>query len=410
MRTLALPLLFALTLPVSASSPDPKRLAVPPEDTLKAQGLVRQLASDEFTVREEAQERLAKMGRLAKPVLSSAIATNPDPEVRSRCRELLPKAAAEDLKARLDTFLADAEGKYEHDLPGWNEFKKVTGSNPGVRALFNEMMTDQTNRSLLMAFGGSGADVGVLVAARKTELYNWRFPRNVGLVPAGAGTGVAPRRDPTPADITALLFAESFVESHQVPRTIAVSTLFLTPGFNAAAGENSERGTAIKAVIVKWLETRTDPAQMYQAMTSATNLGLKEASGVAAKLLQSGGTPVYRLYAAYAIAKNDAKQYAAALEKALDDTSAITSTRIVNGERFTTDYQVRDAALAALVMMSGQNTEDYGFVEQFLGNTTASRYTYSARTLAESERKAAVEKWRAWRAKNPEWGKEQGKK
>src|SRR4051812_5212558 len=118
MRTLALPLLFALALPAFASSPDPKRLAVPPEEMIKAQELVRQLASDEFTVREAAQERLAKMGRLAKPVLSSAIATNPDPEVRSRCRELLPKAAAEDLKARLETFLADTEGKYEHDLPG----------------------------------------------------------------------------------------------------------------------------------------------------------------------------------------------------------------------------------------------------------------------------------------------------
>ena len=125
MRTLALPLLFALAVPAAGSSPDPKRLAVPPEDMLKAQELVRQLGSDDFPVRESAHDRLAKMGRLAKPALGTALASNPDPEVRSRCRELMPRAAAADLKARLATFLADTDGKFEHDLSRWNEFQAV---------------------------------------------------------------------------------------------------------------------------------------------------------------------------------------------------------------------------------------------------------------------------------------------
>ena len=398
MRTLALPLLFALAVPAAGSSPDPKRLAVPPEDMLKAQELVRQLGSDDFPVRESAHDRLAKMGRLAKPALGTALASNPDPEVRSRCRELMPRAAAADLKARLATFVADADGKFDHDLPGWNEFKTVAGSNADVRGLFNEMMTDPTNRTLLLAVGGPAGELGVLVAARKTELYNWRIIR--------PGAASQARRDPTPADITALLFAESHVESHKVPRTIAVSTLFVTPGFSTAVHDESEKGRAIKAVIVKWLDTRDDPVQMYQAMTAAGNLGIKESSGVAAKLLNSGGQPIYRLYAAYAIAKHGDKRYAAALEKALTDTSAQNAIRVVNGVQTTTDYQVRDAALAALLMLSGQNPEDYGFVEQYRGNTSAIRYNYSARNLPEEARKGAFEKWQAWRAKNPDWGAE----
>ena len=40
-----------------------------------------------------------------------------------RCSSLLPRAASLDIKARLDVFLADAEGEYEHDLPGWNQFR-----------------------------------------------------------------------------------------------------------------------------------------------------------------------------------------------------------------------------------------------------------------------------------------------
>ena len=221
MRTLALPLLLVFAIPAVGSSPDPKRLAVPPEDMLKAQDLVRQLGSDDFPTRESAHDRLAKMGRLAKPALSSALASNPDPEVRSRCRELMPKAAAADLKARLATFLADTDGKFEHDLPGWNEFKTVAGTNGSVRTLFNEMMTDPTNRALLLAVGGPPADLGVLVAARKTELYNRRYPQS--------GAATLARRDLPTADVATLLFAESFVESQKLPRTVATSTLLINP-------------------------------------------------------------------------------------------------------------------------------------------------------------------------------------
>ncbi len=43
----------------------------------------------------------------------------------ARCNALLPKANAEEFQARLDTFLADTEGKYEHSLPGWRQFRAV---------------------------------------------------------------------------------------------------------------------------------------------------------------------------------------------------------------------------------------------------------------------------------------------
>src|SRR5579884_168356 len=116
--------------PLAAASPNPKDLAVPADQVSRAQGLVRKLASDAFWEREEAQEELAKMGRLAKPVLARAAVADPDPEVRCRCRLLLPRAAAEDLRVRVETFLADTQGKFEHDLPGWNQFRKAVPNSP----------------------------------------------------------------------------------------------------------------------------------------------------------------------------------------------------------------------------------------------------------------------------------------
>ena len=90
---------------VAAASPDPKTLTVPAQELSKARELVHQLGSEQFADREKAELELAKMGRLARPALLEGVNTDPNPEVRSRCSDLLPKATALDLKARIEVFL-----------------------------------------------------------------------------------------------------------------------------------------------------------------------------------------------------------------------------------------------------------------------------------------------------------------
>src|SRR5215471_13272612 len=130
--------LFAL--PAFGASPDPKDLAIPPEEISKARELIKRLGSEVYREREEAHAELSKMGRLARPALIEAAASDTDPEIRYRCSRLLPKAGADDLKARLDTFLADTDGKYEHDLPGLKLFRKQMGSEKAARDLFVEIV------------------------------------------------------------------------------------------------------------------------------------------------------------------------------------------------------------------------------------------------------------------------------
>ena len=50
----------------AAASPDPKDLAIPPQELSQARELVQQLGSEVYREREEAQAELAKMGRLAR--------------------------------------------------------------------------------------------------------------------------------------------------------------------------------------------------------------------------------------------------------------------------------------------------------------------------------------------------------
>lgn len=167
---LALAVLIGLAVPATAAppSPDPKSLAVPPEELSKARELVRKLGSEVFVEREDAERDLAAMGRAARPALLDGVSVDPDPEIRARCRTLLPKATAAEMKVRLETFLADTEGKYEHDLPGWNKLRTVVrgdwtmlgwtftarpGADKAARELFVEFLNAPGGRKLLTALG-----------------------------------------------------------------------------------------------------------------------------------------------------------------------------------------------------------------------------------------------------------------
>src|SRR4051812_33223509 len=123
---LGLVLTAALAPAAPPVDPDPKSLAVPAADQARAAALVEKLGSARFEDREKAQEDLVGMGRRAVPALTEALTKHASPEVRARCQTLYPRARAADLQARLAVFMADEEGKHEHDLPGWGEFRQVT--------------------------------------------------------------------------------------------------------------------------------------------------------------------------------------------------------------------------------------------------------------------------------------------
>ena len=404
-RLAAVGLLVAgVALPGFAASPNPKDLAVPPAELARARELVRKLGSDEFATRDEAQSELAKMGRLAKPALAEAVNTDPDPEVRFRCRMLLPRAEAADLQARLEVFLADEKGKYEHDLPGWKAFREVAENVPTARTVFGEMLSDGANRTLLLAVGDPPGDFGPMVAARKTELYQMKFPRatvvNGVVVTASTARNL---RDPSALDMVALLFAESQVESKYVPRSTAISSLLTTLASTGAFSNETEKGKVFRAVALKWIDTRVDAVDMYYGLTFATNLAADEtALKLAFRLFATvGATSPYRGQAATVIAHLGKPEHLPQLAKLMTDESIIGSiNRNENGVLTRIPILARDVALAVSLIVTKQNPEDYGFVEIGKGAVAAGRYTYTSLYLPEGTRAAAFEKWAAWRAKH----------
>src|SRR5215471_9852984 len=203
--------LFAL--PAFGASPDPKDLAIPPEEISKARELIKRLGSEAYREREEAHAELAKMGRLARPALLEAASSDSDPEIRYRCSRLLPKAGADDLKARLDTFLADTEGKYEHDLPGLKQFRKHVGGDEKARALFVDIVKSPYNLELLQSLDKGPAEAGRAISDRRTQMWSNIQQRFV------PGRPVQPPQQIPLQDIACLLFAESVTPSKEIPRT-----------------------------------------------------------------------------------------------------------------------------------------------------------------------------------------------
>ena len=377
------------------SSPDPRDLTVPASDVAQAKSLVAKLGSHNFVEREGAQESLAQMGRRALPALLDGLTTHPSPEVRFRCQTLLPRASAADLQARLDTFLADVDGKFDHDLPGWNQFHKIAGKTAASRAVFVGLIKEPENRELLLALDGPGQELGELVAGRKQELYARRYQRQAGVKP----------RLPTVAEVMALVFAESQIDTPNAPRSISISVLMTSPDVREAVLDTSDSGKIHKAILVHWLNTRDDASSIYQAMSIASNLNLKEAAGVAARLVNlKGATAYYRAQAALILVKLESREHLPTLEKLLGEDQVMITLRVANaGEPI--QIQLRDAALASCLLLTGQDPEDYGFVSRYKSSGTAMRYNYSNWYVVPDRRQAAFDKWKAWRAKNRDFEK-----
>jgi hypothetical protein len=398
--------------PAFGGSPDPKDLSVPPEELSRARELVRRMGSELYREREEAQAELAKMGRLAKQVLAEAAVTDTDPEIRLRASRLLPKAKAADLQARIDTFLADTESKFDHDLPGLKTFRKQlnTAEREKVRALYVEILKSPYNIELFAAMDRSETEGGRALADRRNALWNDMqqrpFPQN------GKANQL---RQPTLADVAALLFAESVVSSDHVPKANAwngvTGILFIQqgPGPQALVGSGVAHADAFKTIVRQWLATRTDVNELSNIAYQLNQTALKqfpEALALARRIVTTEGVQGY----ARGHALSTVMQHALAQpQKGKDEIPFLkTLTRDdtmvqqiwfgrpgVGGQPEMHSCLMKDVALAYLITQAGGNMKDYGFetapgaVPIGGGQLPFGQYAFTS----EEKRNAAFMKW-----------------
>lgn len=415
----------ALAAAPNQPSPDPATLAVAPEQVAKARALVRQLGSAAYRDRDRAARELADMGRAALPALDAGRG-DPDPEVRMRVVALLPRAEADELRARIDTFLADSDAKYVHDLPGFNRFRAIAGDDRDARGLFAEVLKNRANYDLLLALRGvpadrvaplaacagavacagpespPAADLALVIAARRQELQllmNPQFPAVGGF----QGGGYRPIAPDVP-DIALMLLAESLVSETKAginPFQLQLANFLSQEPLRRAATGEGKHGPAFRRLVVHWMDTRDSLIGLQSATNLATHLqmGPRVVSKYAARqLVLDGAQPWARANAAAMVAKNNGKEHLMAVTRLLTDQTYVVRGGPNNPQP---DIQVRDVGLAMAVLLTGQDPAAYGL--DAANSSKSMKYQYTnfrfvgdGKTPPEAKREAALARWRDW--------------
>jgi hypothetical protein len=170
-----------------------------------------------------------------------------------------------------------------------------------------------------------------------------------------------------------------------------LNNLFYQPAVQQGFRDN----VMSRKILMSFLEQRNNAQTAQQVFYIAKQMGLKEAVPLATKVVNDKAVPGYtRGMAALFIGQVGGKEHAKDLEKLLEDTTSLGQLRTGT---MTINAQMRDVALAALIMTSNQSVFDYGFpyLQNFRGfrgemNLPASYYGFSD----DAGRAAALKKWK----------------
>lgn len=233
----------------------------------------------------------------------------------------------------------------------------------------------------------------------------------VGSARAGGSRATHPRRDASSEDIVALLFAESLAPQNAARILRQVNMANLMAGLRGSIlREDDEKGRVYKAIAAAWLDSRTNPFDLFQGMSVASSLGMTDrAVRMAVRMFATpGAPPAYRVQAANMLLSTGGREHIPLLEKLYEDNGAVpvmqgfvrvagNAANVMNRE-----YQVRDIALSVSIRLAGQDPVDFGFIDSLSHSEggTMTGPSYARYYLTEDKRNAAFAKWKEWWAKN----------
>jgi hypothetical protein len=345
MLTLLGCLLFTSLLPAGEGKQEPTK-----DEAARAAALVRQLGAESFEVREAAYRELEKLGKSALQALEEG-AKSRDPEISGRSKRLLALANRTEIEVALDAFLADnKDTKLLLKLPAWDRFNKVVGEDETARALFVEMYT--TEGKLLAALERDPKGFAAALDARGREIQAAEAKRS--------GEG-----DPVPlGQVVALLFTASDSRVATRPRGVEPWHYALTSLlYRTNVQERFRSNAGARKLLALYFEQRADhPNYMLDAINLAQSLDAKEMAPIVLKgaTNKNDGSGV-RASAIIAMGKLGTKDNLKDIEPFLADTTRLQYTSY--GQKGATfGYtEMRDIALAAMIMMSGQDILEYDF-------------------------------------------------
>lgn len=388
----------------SESAPAAAAPAGQPGATPDPSALVAQLGDESYEVRQQAAEQLAKLGLPARQALEEGL-HHADPEVRRRCRWILADVLEADYQRRLEAFVADTEGKQQHDIPGWNRYCRLVGSDRTAREFFRDMQ--RAERGLLISTAA-----GTQAAAESLTLRLAQMQRMMQMPQPGR------RNVPSAASVAAVLFVCSDPEL-KLPENLAESpyltSIIQQEEFRKAVVEGDEaKRRPPRRILGQWISRPGSPNTLYMKLNLASQYEIPEGIIVARRLIEDRNMPHghFRAMAINVIGKVGGKSYAGLLDGMLDDQTVCFQGvigRQVNGKNVTTQIKtmVCDIALTWLVHLTGQDHAQYGHPDakqefERMSKIVGYQPNFIQMGYEKDEvRAAALKKWREYVADHP---------
>jgi hypothetical protein len=270
-------------------------------------------------------------------------------------------------------------------LAGWDRFKEVAGNEEEARQLFVDL--HRVDNEFLELIDSDPSAASTKMSGRCQEFMQARnFGQHIG----------------TSTQVALMLFAIL----HPKLKIDANAQSFFSSGlytmsFNPRGKELLKENTAMRKMLVQYILASNQNVN-YQNMYLVANLELKEGVDIAKKYLKTSERDPYTRSMALAIlGKIGSRTEIPEVLPFLDKSDSVGSVQFGNGIQINT--QMRDVALAALVMLSGQNLNDYNFayLKAFNNNQRRMNFNFalSPGMLGFSDdatRTAALKKWRDW--------------
>jgi hypothetical protein len=353
-------------------------------DGARIETLVRQLGDNEYSNREAASDALTAIGRPALGALEAA-ARHPDREIRYRSQRIFGEIMRFDQERRLEAFLSGDDEEHDYDLPAWTRFRKGYGDSAASRRLFVEMQ--RADADLLKALEHSASAAADMLTLRLSQAQ--QTLQNGGQT---VSTGQAAA--------TLFVAAEEDVTLSAQARSLVLNQCTQQP-YRDLLTSSSRKGMTRKMLAATI--TRSEDWASYMAMQIAMQYGMKEGLVPAVRMLDNPGNRTMIQYALATIAKLGNESHLPAVEKLLDDQTVVNKiqhTETKDGKLVRIDYemQIRDAALATAILLSGQKLTDFFDVpddqRQLLGDTQVIYYNPRMIGFTSNDERAKVfDKW-----------------
>jgi hypothetical protein len=346
--------------------------------------LVEQLGAEDFAAREAAEKKLKELGAKVKPAVQAGLKSE-NPEVARRCRAVLDHLRAEEVKAA---------------------FLKLAGDDDLARSLLTEVLKDAHRARVLGEAVDHPERSGKLYAAEQ-----WRLWQKAVSTPAGAKEADIP----TAPEIALSFFLGSHSSSADSLKTepppndsrISEGRRATESGLLCKSLQleliDPKRRAPYARLMAGWLAARSDPWLVSLGLSESRQYRLPEVVPVARQVARNATIDAqHRAVAALALADLGGAAELPTLRAMMDDKtewSRVREGRDPDGPTLT--VQLRDVAVGAVLLLSGQDPGEFGF-PAFRDPGTAELKPHeklSGRCFAftsDADREAAHKAARAW--------------